>query len=376
MYRIVVADDEDLALKRIRQFLQNIPDILVVAAVRNGQEIVEYLEGNYVDCVITDIRMPLMDGLDVASWISGNRPNCSVVLISAYDEFDYARKAIRLGVKDYLLKPLRFDCLTELLQKLQKEQKTQQRNRLFEKAELRNTWHQSVQQYFCSTDGEYTVPEALCKMRGQICTVVEQDACKLSDEMCTLALSNILTWYSNGCAAVLLEKRGNRRFFVVLFSNNVAEIERVGVDSCVNTLISGRFEMEYSQPMELDVLRNEWFSSYQDDGNTAIRIAEKYILENINTSLSRDVVANAVYMDPSYFSRAFKRQTGVNFHEYVKNLRMEQAKQLLKNGMKVKDVCARIGYQDRNHFNKLFKQYTGCNPQDYKYYGEGNGQKA
>lgn len=44
--------------------------------------------------------------------------------------------------------------------------------------------------------------------------------------------------------------------------------------------------------------------------------------------------------------------------------------------MKVKDVCARIGYQDRNHFNKLFKQYTGCNPQDYKYYGEGNGQKA
>lgn len=148
MYRIVVADDEDLALKRIRQFLQNIPDILVVAAVRNGQEIVEYLEGNYVDCVITDIRMPLMDGLDVASWISGNRPNCSVVLISAYDEFDYARKAIRLGVKDYLLKPLRFDCLAELLQKLQKEQETQQRNRLFEKAELLNAWHQSVQQYF------------------------------------------------------------------------------------------------------------------------------------------------------------------------------------------------------------------------------------
>jgi two-component system response regulator YesN len=93
----------------------------VAAEASDGTEALGYLESRPVDLVLTDVKMPEMDGLALAKVISERWPRTKVVVISGYDEFAYANEAIRYGVREYLLKPVLLKDLTTCLNKLGSE---------------------------------------------------------------------------------------------------------------------------------------------------------------------------------------------------------------------------------------------------------------
>ncbi|MFZ4451222.1 response regulator transcription factor [Salibacterium aidingense] len=92
--------------------------IHVIGKAYNGKEALKLIEEHSVDLVLTDVYMPEMDGLALAEFLSDEHPGIEIVMFSGYDEFEYARQAIRLGVKDYLLKPVDIDELMELAAQL------------------------------------------------------------------------------------------------------------------------------------------------------------------------------------------------------------------------------------------------------------------
>ena len=119
MYHTMIVDDEPL----MRTYLtQSIPAFSarfdVSAAAKDGLEAMELLKKVSVDVVITDIKMPEMDGLSLAKHIHENYPGITVIIISGFSDFEYAQKAIRYNVKDYLLKPLVDKTLIDLLDAL------------------------------------------------------------------------------------------------------------------------------------------------------------------------------------------------------------------------------------------------------------------
>ena len=121
MNHILVVDDEPL----MRMWLsKSIPKHSTCFDVPNtaqdGIEAIEYLKQAAYDVVITDIKMPGMDGLNLAKFIQENYPDTVVIVISGFNDFAYARKAIQYGVKDYLLKPLVDDDLIKLLNDISK----------------------------------------------------------------------------------------------------------------------------------------------------------------------------------------------------------------------------------------------------------------
>lgn len=121
MNHILVVDDEPL----MRTWLsKSIPKHSTCFDVPNtaqdGIEAIEYLKQAAYDVVITDIKMPGMDGLNLAKFIQENYPDTVVIIISGFNDFAYARKAIQYGVKDYLLKPLVDDDLIKLLNDINK----------------------------------------------------------------------------------------------------------------------------------------------------------------------------------------------------------------------------------------------------------------
>ena len=121
MNHILVVDDEPL----MRTWLsKSIPKHSTCFDVPNtaqdGIEAIEYLKQAAYDVVITDIKMPGMDGLSLAKFIQENYPDTVVIIISGFNDFAYARKAIQYGVKDYLLKPLVDDDLIKLLNDISK----------------------------------------------------------------------------------------------------------------------------------------------------------------------------------------------------------------------------------------------------------------
>ncbi|OME74806.1 hypothetical protein BSK65_03835 [Paenibacillus odorifer] len=101
--------------------------------------------------------------------------------------------------------------------------------------------------------------------------------------------------------------------------------------------------------------------------NEAIDRTVAYIREHLADSLSLAQVAASVHMNPNYFSKLFKQETGKNYIEYVTEARMEWASRLLRETpAKVSEIAKRVGYEDMKHFNQLFKRYSGETPSQYR----------
>jgi two-component system response regulator YesN len=107
----------------------------------------------------------------------------------------------------------------------------------------------------------------------------------------------------------------------------------------------------------------------QKSSNIMIEKAKLYIETNYHQDLSLDDVAAQVFLHPIYFSRFFKRETGERFIDYITQLRMNKAIELLiENKYKVYEISAMVGYRSDKYFAKLFKQHTGYSPRDYLKY--------
>ena len=99
-----------------------------------------------------------------------------------------------------------------------------------------------------------------------------------------------------------------------------------------------------------------------------IRKAKAFIGEHYtNPELTLRQVSNEVAMSNNHFCTIFSQETGVTFTEYITSLRIEKAKELLRDRqMRTSDVSASIGYNDPHYFSYLFKKYTGLSPRDYR----------
>lgn len=122
MYRVVVIDDEAIVVKGIEAILKKERlECQIVGAGNTAQEGLRILEERKPDLVFTDIRMPGMDGLELIEKARKILPGALFVVISGYCDFEYARKALQLGVVDYIEKPITIEKLRELFVRLEEK---------------------------------------------------------------------------------------------------------------------------------------------------------------------------------------------------------------------------------------------------------------
>lgn len=119
VYKIIVVEDVELILNSI---IKNIQDLNmgfeIVASAENGKIALELIDKLSPDILITDIRMPVMNGLELLNTVYSKYPYIIKIVISGYDEFDYAKMALKFEVKDYLLKPLKKEELSDMLNRV------------------------------------------------------------------------------------------------------------------------------------------------------------------------------------------------------------------------------------------------------------------
>ena len=120
LYRIILVDDEEEVRKSIiRKIDWQAVGFTVVGDAENGEDALEKIENLEPDVVLTDIRMPYMDGLTLAEKIRQKYPSMKIVIFSGYDDFEYAKRAIKLNVTEYILKPVNVEELTAILRNIQ-----------------------------------------------------------------------------------------------------------------------------------------------------------------------------------------------------------------------------------------------------------------
>lgn len=116
-YKLIVVEDEHLIRKNLIKKIEalSLPFELVGEA-SNGEDAIKLINELCPSLIITDIRMPRSDGLELIKFLHHNHPSIKIIVLSGYNEFEYAQTALRFGAKDFLLKPVKIDDLKSALQ--------------------------------------------------------------------------------------------------------------------------------------------------------------------------------------------------------------------------------------------------------------------
>lgn len=121
LYNVLLVDDEEIVCSGLMKFINwESYGFRVVEAVHSVAQALVYMENHAIDVVISDIRMPVQSGLILLEIIQEEYPDIKTIILSSYGDFDYAKRAMKLGVSDYLLKPVNFEELKQVLMEMHK----------------------------------------------------------------------------------------------------------------------------------------------------------------------------------------------------------------------------------------------------------------
>lgn len=143
MITILIVDDEKLERRGIRFLLKREPEELKILEASNGKDALGVLASNHVDILFSDVKMPYMNGLELTEAAREMDPNLEIVIFSGYNDFTYAREALRYGVVDYVLKPVDPEEFHKTFQRVMEHLSTRE-----EKKELQNKREDYLKKYF------------------------------------------------------------------------------------------------------------------------------------------------------------------------------------------------------------------------------------
>lgn len=116
MIKVMIADDEPLEIEALKVILQDLKEnVKVIGEAANGREAIELNKKLEPDIIIMDIRMPGIDGLKASEVIKNENKDKIIIALTAYDDFELVRKALKLGINDYVLKPVRPEELIKII---------------------------------------------------------------------------------------------------------------------------------------------------------------------------------------------------------------------------------------------------------------------
>ncbi|MBB2480146.1 response regulator [Bacillus sp. APMAM] len=342
MYRVMLVDDEymiHLSLKKLILSMEN--KFLAVGSAEDGNEALQLLDSVSPHIVITDICMPEMDGLEFIKSAKEKFPSIVFIILSGYNDFEYAQKAIRYGVTDFLLKPIVPEQFIKTFNQIYAKLKANEQT-----FSQQNDWVLNLEYY-------------KKQLAEHIWNANETDASNL--------IEIILNHYQKNQQIPLSQFLENILFF--LDKALKKRMENLSLKIPDHFHWSNNIEISLNQ---LKTIITQMIKIIQSSRNLGSRQnilkAVQYMEEHFpNESLSLQDVANFIGVSDAYFSRTFKEEMGIGFIKYLIDLRMKKAKELLKiSNMKTYEVAIYVGYSDYPHFSRTFKKTFGLTPSEYR----------
>lgn len=333
MYSILIVDDEPIMRQGIRTILSNSNfEISLIQEAGNGKEALLALQQFRYDIIITDIKMPEMDGLELCQKVQRRCPDIALLIISGYDDFAYAQTAIKYGVKHYALKPVipkkLIAALENVIASIEKE-----KTYLYVPFQSMNTIVKNFEHGIWDNDKKSFDNAYL--LISQIST--------------TLPLDHLLATCQQIITIII-----NRLSLKIGYSVSVIQSQ---------PKLSTKKDVLDWFTSELDSIRREFTERLFVADYNIIELSKKYIQENYNKEITLNDISNSINLNPAYFSSLFKQKTGQTFVQYKTNLRLEKARELLRHTNKsITEIAFEIGFNNVTHFTRTFKKNFGFTP--------------
>lgn len=391
----MIVDDEIMSQDILSKYIETqLPSYQITAICKNGQEALETFKTSPADILLVDIRMPVMDGLTLIEELNKISNNYVPIIISSYGEFDYAKTAMRLGVVHYLLKPLDFSELNHCLEAASQSLRFQR------VAHSSLTLRDDDQELYLMDilTGQYSeMPDAQQQFEklafpfsyddcSGICikiTFAHTDRWIYGRDSLFTAVNNLIHLiYAPNFLLPLFRKSSSCDYLII--DENCADFsfdellqqakQLLGAEISLKVLFAFTSIEElrtgdYIQRQSRLPKANDMLSDEAEDTaliHSTIQKAIAYMEEHYAEDLTREDVAAKVYMSGAHFSRSFKMVTQTTYKDYLTEIRMQKAIELLKTNAKVQEVAQQVGYPNPNRFNINFRHYTSYTPSEYR----------
>lgn len=485
MISIIIADDEKLIRAGIKKILTESFEVpLEFYEAKNGSEAFELCKANVIDILITDIRMPVMDGVELMNKLSTcddeNFRKPYIIVLSGFDDFTYAKAAIKNGAVSYILKPVDKKELVDSVKKAaenvyreeqikneQALQKISETGIIDSTIEINNSEYQNG--VYCAViTGANCAQSKYAFLKGSKFYKIEQKknmlcivfpaneleniektempaCCSMGVSLETDSLSMLRTVRDQAFVAMLQSffntdlfddpnaVRGSGVFHFIQsekdidfssfdsdYSHCVEKISIASTEELVGAMhnlldftnvsegerailldyLYGKFTTDLFSRFQsytngdsylylkslmienIQICKNlfEWIQFVCDyvvylsaviKNNTTkypfIDEALEYIKKHFTKNINMAMVANQVSVNYTWFSEKFKEHTGMNFNDYLKQLRLEEAERLLRDTpYKVYEVSSHSGFGDVKYFMKTFRETTGLTPSEWR----------
>lgn len=396
MYKLLIADDEALEREALGYFVKNAElDIEEIIECSNGNEVVRQVMLNKPDIIILDINMPGLNGLEAFEQIRNVGHPCRVIFSTAFDYFEYAVKALQLGAMDFLVKPLKKERLIGGLIKAMdqldaeaeisfRQQKLMNMLDVFGEKILKKLvageMDEEVFYYLEVLDIPFDTPgQCLCvRTVGETGTEERTALIKnIKDELSYLGIKPLINWYNEMMTIVNFfasECSGNISFMAEERIKNLLQRNKVNFIFGGGTLFEdlSQAEQSYGTAREcvgsISVSHESAANDKKLDISETIRKIKEYVELHYDKHLTLDAIAYEAGYSKFYINRLFKQQMNTTIMDYLIQIRIGRAKELLKKeGYTVKQISGMVGYSEPNYFTLTFKKSEGVSPVQYRY---------
>ncbi|MEI8094093.1 MAG: response regulator [Spirochaetales bacterium] len=394
MYTVLIADDNPTICQGLLELIPWAEDQMeVVATASNGREALAILTTRPIDLLITDVKMPVMDGIDLIRNLVDRGVKTRRIILSAFSDFDYVRRAAVYGIENYLLKPVEaVELRNTLLSAIDKIQFESQRNWLeaegapLLRGNILARWVSgSISPNELQDKGRFLkLPLAATHYRVDLVSSSDQNP--VPDAWAAVWRTSVAM--SPGMdAEVFRDVPGN---LVVLFSaGDAPSLARFANDAMerfraalvvhgesfpvfrASEVVSG---MELVHDAYLQVIETPEdpqtpasTSPLSRSSHLAAKVNE-YIADHYRQEINLKTVAYELGMNAFYLGQIFRGSTGDSFTNRLNSLRIDAAKELLRghDTLRVSEVATMVGYSNPNYFFTVFKKYTGVTPAAYQ----------
>ncbi|HEY5562666.1 MAG TPA: response regulator [Clostridiaceae bacterium] len=415
MLNLLIADDEKYDRDSIVNMITTeFKDMFEIYEARNGREAIEMSERFRPDIIISDIKMPGINGLKATQEINKFLPNTYIIILTAYDYFDFAIEAVKYNVKQYILKPFsKVDIIEKITEAVSfvNNEKEKRRSEIENQEKLYNLIpilenelsYSIINNNLHLIDFETYLKYLNLDFKNGYSIVAELKDLILEENF-KFQVGEFIKEYINHRSRAIGSYLFTKKFVYFIQINgdleedsvkfnsiSLAEAIRREVKKVFNVSLNlgiGVFRSSLEQLSQSyeeactslehisdsnkivyfgDIVKAENLGYAEGEKVALFKAVEQYIIDNLQEEIDLEKTSAKFNLSAYYFSRSFKEIVGCNFSDYINIVRTNKAKELLKNDiMSIKEVCYLVGYSDPNYFSKVFKKYAGLSPSEFK----------
>ncbi len=352
MLKVMLVDDEPFIMQGLSVLIDwEALGYEIVKCAQNGGEAYEFLKEEQVDLIIADISMPVMTGLELLKRIREEKlSDAYFIILSGYNDFNYAQQAIRYSCMEYILKPVNREEITEILKRVSLTGRMESKGDADEEdASGRVILFKDELDRLVSAIDLNDVTE----LNGSV------DA--LYDRMYDIGMSEEV-------AAMNINYLQVRLIHLAVEQDETVDQEEIFQFINENVYDSARTKGTRTHLKRFALSYADYLAQLRKNVSRGVlQEIEREIKSNYAENLTLKDLSRKYYVNPSYLGQIFRKKYDQSFKDYLCSVRInEAASMLIKSDDKISLIAEKVGYKDTDYFIQKFMEIKGCTPAKYR----------